>query len=563
MKKYNMDCIIGSRRRLLLCAVMMLLPFFAMAEQYVVYYDNSISNWSAVYCYTWSKGGSINEMGRWPGTQSVQVTPEGYYRFEIPSRPSDGIIFNNGHSKDGNQTADLTFVNNGVYNINGYIGEYGGEVTKPYSGTLPVMYVTTENGAEIRKEDYVAGTVRIDVLGIDGYADAGTAEAPLVMSIKGRGNWTWNGFDKKPYKIKLSEKASLLGMEKSKQYVLMAGADDDLGFMRNPVGYELSRALRLAWTPACKPVELMVNGRYWGLYFLTENIKVDKKRVNITGQDDNAAAGSDVTGGWLIEIDNYDDPAQIKMYEGNGELLRLTYHSPEVLSADQLDYLTRQMKRIDDAIYNKDKTSTEWETVIDKDAAVRYYIVQEIMEDTESYHGSCYFYKDKGEDAKWTWGPVWDFGNAFAMMKERFIYDGPQFAQYWIGELSKFQSFQKHVRKVWSEFLAEGYNTLDGFVSGFADDIAKAAIVDAVRWPKYGHNDMQGKKKRMMEKLSWRIGWLKTQWGSVTGIDDVDADATDMPARCYSADGTMRKQLQSGLNIVVDANGKTRKVYVR
>lgn len=553
-----------SNRFMLNLFLLFMLPLCAMAEEFVVYYDNSVSNWDVVYCYTWSNGGRTNEMGNWPGTQSTQVTKEGYYRFVIPSAPTDGIIFNNSKSQGDNQTSDLQFVNNGVYTRDGYQGIYNGNgAVAEYSGTLPVMYVNTLGGAEIQKEDYVEGTVRIDALGIEGFVDAGTEDSPLTMSIKGRGNYTWTGFEKKPFKIKLSEKASLLGMEKSKQYVLMAGADDKLGFMRNPVGYELSRSLKLAWTPACKPVELIINGKYWGLYFLTENIKVEKKRVNITEQEDNAIAGSDVTGGWLIEIDNYDDPAQIKMTEGNGELLRFTYHSPEVLSPEQLSYLTTQMSKLNSAIYNKDKNSTEWETLIDKDAAVRFYIVQEIMDDTESYHGSCYFYKDKGDNTKWTWGPVWDFGNAFAMMQERFIYDRPQFTQYWIGELAKFQSFQQHVREVWSEFLGSGCNTINDFVSSFADNIADAAVVDAKRWPNYSNKDMQNRKQQMQEKLTWRINWLKTKWGSVTGIESIQADNVSSQQRIYSVDGSKRNTLSKGLNIVVDGRGITRKILVK
>lgn len=552
-----------SNRFMLNLFLMLMVPLYSMAEQFVVYFDNSLSDWDVVYCYTWSNGGRTNEMGNWPGTQSTQVTKEGYYRFVIPSAPTDGIIFNNSKSQGDNQTSDLKFVNNAVYTKDGYKGIYNGDDVTEYSGTLPVMYVTTLDGAEIQKEDYVEGTVRIDALGLEGFSDAGTKEQPLTMNIKGRGNYTWTGFEKKPFKIKLNEKASLLGMQKSKQYVLMAGADDNLGFMRNPVGYELSRSLKLAWTPACKPVELIINGKYWGLYFLTENIKVEKTRVNITEQEDNAVAGSDVTGGWLIEIDNYDDPAQIKMKEGNGELLRFTYHSPEVLSPDQLSYLTTQMSRLNSAIYNKDKNSTDWETLIDKDAAVRFYIVQEIMDDTESYHGSCYFYKDKGDETKWTWGPVWDFGNAFAMMQERFIYDRPQFTQYWIGELAKFNSFQQHVREVWSEFLGVGYPNISSFVSTFADNIADAAVLDAKRWPDYGNKDMQKRKQQMQEKLTWRIDWLMKQWGSVTGVEGICVDNVSSSQRIYSVDGTKRTALSKGLNIVVDGRGVTRKVMVK
>ena len=82
-----------------------------------------------------------------------------------------------------------------------------------YSGTVPVMFINTENNAAITsKENYLNATYYIDALGLAGYQSVGSATTPLSMEIKGRGNWTWRGFDKKPYRIKLSDKQSLLGM---------------------------------------------------------------------------------------------------------------------------------------------------------------------------------------------------------------------------------------------------------------------------------------------------------------------------------------------------------------
>ena len=66
------------------------------------------------------------------------------------------------------------------------------------SGTLPVVYMTTNSGQAITdKENYVPGTVYIDPLSTS-YAALGSSSAPLTAQLKGRGNWTWSGFDKKP-----------------------------------------------------------------------------------------------------------------------------------------------------------------------------------------------------------------------------------------------------------------------------------------------------------------------------------------------------------------------------
>ena len=102
----------------------------------------------------------------------------------------------------------------------------------PNSNTVPVVYLTTNDGKDITsKEEYVQGTIFVDAKGIAGYENAGSASAPLVTELKGRGNWTWNGFDKKPYRIKMNKKASLLNLTTDKSFNLLAHADDNYGFI--------------------------------------------------------------------------------------------------------------------------------------------------------------------------------------------------------------------------------------------------------------------------------------------------------------------------------------------
>ena len=205
------------------------------------------------------------------------------------------------------------------------------------SGTLPVLYITTENKTPVTsKDDYLNATYYLDAKGISGYQNIGSVSAPLNMEMKGRGNYSWTGFNKKPYRIKLADKQPLLGMIKSKHFTLLAHADDakdKKGYMRNAAGFELSKMIGLAWTPEAKPLEVVMNGDYIGLYFLTEHIRVDKDRVNIVEQEDEETDSQKITGGWLVEIDNYDTDPHITITEG-GDVYTMwvTYKTPEVLS---------------------------------------------------------------------------------------------------------------------------------------------------------------------------------------------------------------------------------------
>ena len=421
-------------------------------------------------------------------------------------------------------------------------GVWKKEGATAYSGTLPVMFINTENKAPITsKEVYVQATCYVAPMGNEECPASGTKEAPLTLSVKGRGNWTWTGFNKKPYRLKLAAGEPLLGMKKSKHFALMAGADDNLGFMRNPLGYELSRRMKLAWTPDCRPLEVVLNGDYIGLYFLTENIRVDEDRVDVTKQAD--CSDDDVTGGWLVEVDNYytDPHISVKVTDKSQDIW-ITYKSPEVLSAAQEDYLQRQFDAIRDAVYNKDRSSTEWENLIDMYAMARVYVVREILQDEEGFHGSFYLHKESGNDSKWVAGPVWDFGNAYDNNRYKYIWDHPKFECFFIDQIYQFPHFQEAVKNVFGDFYREEYSSIDHFIDSFAASISSAAVSDYSRWPQYGSENLTAKASTIKSYLHDKMDWLAKQWGT-TGSVGIDAPAC----------GNIDKYLP---NVVYDLQGR-------
>ena len=112
--------------------------------------------------------------------------------------------------------------------------------------TLPVVYINTEGSKPIvEKEEKIPATIWIDAAGT-GYEPLGSEAAPVAFTVSGRGNYSWVGFDKKPYKVKFASKTSVLGMPKSKNFALLAHADDNLAFLRNAMGFELSKRMGLS-----------------------------------------------------------------------------------------------------------------------------------------------------------------------------------------------------------------------------------------------------------------------------------------------------------------------------
>ena len=385
-----------------------------------------------------------------------------------------------------------------------------------YSGTLPVLYIQTENKQQITSKDYyLNATYYLDALGLAGYQSIGSASAPLTMEIKGRGNYTWRDFNKKPYRIKLADKQPLLGLNKSKHFALMAHADDaqsKKGFMRNQVGFELSRMIGMEWTPATAPVEVVLNGDYIGLYFLTETIRVDKDRVNIVEQEDEETNSEAITGGWLVEIDNYDEDPHITIRENGYYNMWFTYKTPEVLSSAQENFLTEEMVRIDRLVYGDKNSSTLWQ-YLDMDALAKFYIVQELTDNYESFHGSCYLHKEIGANEKWHFGPVWDFGSAFNRDKSQYIYQGDVWHNHWIPEICKYPAFMARVKEMWKEFYANDFNKIYSFIDAHEAQIAGAAVKDKERWPQYhGSQSLGTYIDRTTDVLRKNAAWLNEQW---------------------------------------------------
>lgn len=382
-----------------------------------------------------------------------------------------------------------------------------------YSGTLPVLHIDTKGGAPIdSKEAYVDATYYLDPMGVGDFSAVGSAAEPLPLLIRGRGNYTWTGFDKKPYRLKLAEKADLLGLGSNKHWALLAHADDSYGFLRNTMGFWLSRELGMPWTPGQQPVEVVLNGDYIGLYFLTETIRVDKKRVNIVEQPDLATDPEVITGGWLVELDNYPYDPHVTIREGDGTELWFTYKTPEELSAQQEAYLTEQMQAINDGVYSSDRQACGWADLVDLETLAKFYIVQEVMDNYESFHGSCYLNRQQGQDQKWMFGPVWDFGSSLNEDKSRFITTGRQWHNAWIGQMCEFPAFMDVVKSLWVNFYENKYDAMMDYAQAFADYIEAGARADAERWPQYGNANEQERCAAAKRRLRKSCEWLAKQW---------------------------------------------------
>ena len=104
-----------------------------------------------------------------------------------------------------------------------------------------------------------------------------------------RGNSTQN-FPKKPFALKFDKKVGPQGMPTDKRWELLANWMDRT-MLRNTVAFEVANktagalADGLGWNPRGVNVELVINERHVGNYFLCEKVKIDADRIDIESQD--------------------------------------------------------------------------------------------------------------------------------------------------------------------------------------------------------------------------------------------------------------------------------------
>lgn len=284
---------------------------------------------------------------------------------------------------------------------------------------LPVVVLTqsgggseswAEAGINVRSKD--ADWVETDKMAVY-KADGSVDMEEVLCGIRLRGNSTQK-FPKKPFAVKLVDKASVLGMPKHKRWVLLANWMDRT-MLRNAVAFEVAHQTEnayvdgLGWNPHGYSVEVIMDGRHVGNYYLCEQIKIDGDRVDIKDciEDiigDGNANPTMADCGYLLEFDdNYDEVDKFRTGRG------LPCMFKDEVSKYSADIFYQIKARIEAVESNLEAGNYEAAySDLDINSVIDYFFIQELTFNDEYKHPkSVYMFIDG--DGKLTAGPVWDF----------------------------------------------------------------------------------------------------------------------------------------------------------
>lgn len=265
-----------------------------------------------------------------------------------------------------------------------------------------------EAGLNVRGKEEDWGDGYFTLYNADGTVDVERSQCGSRL----RGNSTQN-FPKLPFALKFDEKVGPQGLPTDKRWELLANWMDRT-MLRNAVAFDVAHRTAdalgdgLGWNPYGMNVELIINGRHVGNYYLVEKVKIDADRIDIKDCYEDVVDGGNANPtvadcGYLLEFDDAMDEVNCFRTD-RGLPVMFKDEVPE--NGDIYNAVKSKIENIE-ANIEAGNYSAAYEQ-LDVNSVVDYFLVQELTFNNEYKHPkSVYMYMD-GTD-KLTAGPLWDF----------------------------------------------------------------------------------------------------------------------------------------------------------
>lgn len=378
-------------------------------------------------------------------------------------------------------------------------------ITFVQSGNVAALFVDTQSG----RMDYIhsekgneeSGALRL-------YREDGRTDfAGDISAINGRGNGTWNNYEKKAYSITLSEEADLLEMGSAQKWILLANAGDTSN-LRNKMIFDFADAVGLAYSPESEWVDVYLNGEYAGLYLLCERNEVDSERVDIAADDS-----------FLVSMEpeaRLFSQQYAHVVTEAGQALRIHYEGDNA-------YVLQTVQSVENAIMAENGTDPvsgrSYQDLIDLDSWCRKYLIEEIFGNYDAGANSQYYYSD---GTRVYAGPVWDYdttmGNNTAwqladpktLLADRLVVS--ESAQTpWLYYLCRKNDFRDRVLTL---YLTESQELLQQLLEEdiytYVQEIAQASAMNQIRWDI--ENTCEAEAEYIVQYMTERRNFLESIW---------------------------------------------------
>lgn len=417
------------------------------------------------------------------------------------------------------------------------------------SSNLPIILIETVNGATISDEPKTDASMKIidNGQGQRNYlTDTPTGyDGSIGIEIRGRYSAS---LPQKPYGIETRDlngenaNVKLLGMPKENDWILLANYNDK-SFMRNTLAFHLFEKMG-HYAPKSRACEVLLNGKYQGIYIFTEKIKQDKNRVAIAKLETDDNAGDSVTGGYIFKIDYPDEgywTGSYPPFDTKSGQVNYVYHDPatDELTASQKKYIKDFVYAFETALLNPalNNTPSGYRAFIDVESFIDYMIIGEVSRNVDAYKKSRFLYKDReSRIGLLKSGPVWDMDWSMKNINDCVFLstlNGSGWAYKinncnvrpvapaWEVQLMQDQLFANQFYTRYADLRKTILS--DAYLAHYADSVENLLMEAQVRhyqaWPILGKNvgapekdaiptTYQGEVDKLVKWLNVRLNWL-------------------------------------------------------
>lgn len=419
------------------------------------------------------------------------------------------------------------------------------------SSNLPIVLIDTE-GKTIVDEPKVSVKMKILYNGPTRRTNV-TDPANIydgIAAMEFRGS-TSQLFPKKPYGFELRDaqgnnrEVALLGMPKDEDWILFASYNEK-SLLNNVLAMKMARDLGM-YASRTQHVEVVLNGRYEGVYVLMEKIKRIEGRVGLTKMSDKDNSGDALTGGYIFKIDKTTGSggsqgwfSKIRPSTNNPNArIQYLFEYPafDEITSQQRSYIQAKVDSAEAALNGIDFRDPQrgYRRYYDGMSFVRLFLVNEVSRNVDGYRISTFFNKDRdSKGGKIKAGPAWDYDLAFGNAD---YCDGMRYTgwSYLFGNVCASDNWQVpfHWKRMLDDptFASEVYDEynrmrrgpwkterLHAYIDSLASVLQEAQQRNFQRWPVLGTylwpnprpvpTTWAGEINELKTWLSYRLDWM-------------------------------------------------------
>lgn len=406
----------------------------------------------------------------------------------VPLADAATISFSSRGDTEGSDVLNLSSLGKTV-NLSGF-------KSMVFGTNVPLISITTTPAVSdiTSKTEYLDATLTLNAYG--------TAEdvTDAAVSIRGRGNTTWR-YPKKPYRLKFPKKTSLMGLQKAKNYVLIANYIDAT-LMKNSLALQLACMLGMPYSNHPVAVNVELNGDYKGAYMLTEKQGINSGSVDI-----------DEKTGILWELDtNYDEDYKFRSPIYNLPVMLADPDPADVVAEGQTPEEWFAPWQADFNEMERRVKAGEAAEVLDMQQIADYLLVNTVCCNREiSWPKSTKLYKAAIAD-RYSFGPVWDFDWGFNFINKP---DTPVFqdeeqllAVDFFRDIILTDAFSAAMAERWAYFKDSVMDEWLRYFDDYAAEIRVSALQNGERWnlvPKYCSADFDNQVATLRQWIIDRV----------------------------------------------------------